>query len=401
MNLVILTQYFYPENFRINDLVFELAQRGHNISVLTGIPNYPEGNFFKGYFFRPYIEKVNGVNIIRSPLIPRGRNKFMLVLNYLSFPFFASFFSLLFINKKIDHIFIYGASPIFLALPSIFLKALTKAPVTLWIQDLWPESLSASKMIKNRAIIKLVGFVTSFIYYFMDKILITSPGFADSVKKYDKSKTPVEYLPQWGEEIFENRIFEGKFNVSDHVPKDSFKVMFAGNIGFAQNLDILLNAALLLKEYDISFVILGEGRDKKRLQERVRQENLTKVIFPGSFPLSTMPNFFDSADILFLSLVDDSLLSLTVPGKMQAYMAMGKPILTAISGAASLVVEEAKVGFSCSPNDSGQLAKKILKIFHMDQDQKDEIKKNAASYYNENYNRKKSISRIERILQGF
>lgn len=401
MNLLILTQYFYPENFRINDLAFEMQKRGHSVSILTGLPNYPGGKLEKGYSFRPYIEMINGVNVIRSPLVPRGsNNKLMLALNYISFPIFASMMSLFFINKKIDHIFIYGASPIFLAIPSIFLKFITRAPVTLWIQDLWPESLSASRMVKSNTLIKLVGKITTLIYYFMDRILITSPGFIESVRKYDKSQTPIDYLPQWGEEIFENKILCKQINVYKHMPRNSFKVLFAGNIGFAQNLEILIKAAEILKKHDITFVILGEGRDRIRLRKIIEDKKLSNVLFPGSFDISTMPNFFEAADALFLSLMDDSVLSLTVPGKIQAYMAMGKPILTAINGAASQVVEDAEAGFSCPPEREDLLAENILKVFNMDLAQKSKIKESALNYYHKNYSRKVSIDRIERILQG-
>lgn len=401
MNILVVTQYFHPENFRINDLVFELKSRGHSVIVLTGLPNYPDGKLYKGYRFRPYFEEVGGVKIVRSPLIPRGSNsKLMLALNYLSFPLFASFMSLYFLFKKVDKVFVYGASPVFLVIPSIPVKIMKNVPIVLWIQDLWPESLTASKMINNRIAIGIVGKITSFIYHFMDKILITSPGFIESLKKYDKSKTPIEYLPQWGEELFEKKILSNQINVYDYLPKESFNIVFAGNIGFAQNLEILIKAASLLKEYKLTFVIVGDGRDKGRLQEIVKNKGLTNIIFPGSFKLECMPNFFDAADVLFLSLINDPVLSLTVPGKIQAYMAMGKPIITAINGAASDVIRDAQVGLTCSPDDPKSLAESILKIFNMSQDEKNQLKENARIYYQKNYSRNESINRVERILQS-
>ena len=235
MNILIVSQYFSPENFRINDLADELNHRGNNITVLTNVPNYPHGKYFDGYgIFKKNKENINNINIIRSPIIPRGSGSgIRLTLNYLSFVFGAIFSSLQLINKKFDVIFVFEPSPITVCLPAIFIKKIKKIPICLWVLDLWPESVVSANNLNTKFVPSLLNPLVKYIYNKSDKILVSSKGFIDSIKKRGISKNKIIYFPQWAEEIFKPLIPKQK--LLEKIPNHSFKIMFAGNIGEAQD----------------------------------------------------------------------------------------------------------------------------------------------------------------------
>jgi colanic acid biosynthesis glycosyl transferase WcaI len=389
LNILVVSQYFYPENFRINDLALGLIELGHDVTVLTGTPNYPEGIFFDGYRPRFKQETYKGIKVIRVPLVARGKkSKVLLALNYLSFALSASFIVPFLSLTKIDQIFIYGASPIFSAIPGIIVKFFTRAKTTLWVQDLWPESLSATQMIKNPLLIGMVGFCTRLIYAAMDEILITSKGFKSSINKYDTTKTPISYFPQWGEKIFEEQIIKEDLDVKAIFP-EGFCVLFAGNIGVAQSLDIVIEAAEKLRSYEeIKFVLLGDGRDKARLKVLTQEKGLEKkIIFIDSYSIDFMPTFFSNADVLFLSLAKDPIFSITVPGKVQAYMASAKPIVTAVDGEASNLIKEAQCGFIGESEDGAAFAENILRAYSLSTSERNNLAANGRRYYMNNFRR--------------
>ena len=258
MKILVVTQYFWPEQFKILDLCQELTKRGHEITVYTGLPNYPEGKLFSGYsFFGPYSETYDQIKIIRVPLIPRGKKKgIQLAFNFFSFAFFATLLAPFVVRGKFDKIFIFEPSPVTVAIPAIFLKFIKKNPIIFWVQDLWPDSLVATQTVHNKKILNLVQKMVVWIYKHTDKILVTSKGFIPKIVNVGVSEDKILYWPQWAEAIFlDSQILE---NYKDeNLPSTGFKIMFAGNIGSSQDFTTIVEAATILKDNNnIHFVML-------------------------------------------------------------------------------------------------------------------------------------------------
>lgn len=395
MKILVVTQYFWPENFRINDLCDGLVERGHEVTVYTGLPNYPEGSFFKGYsFFGPYHETKGKIKIIRSPLIPRGKNKSVrLALNYFSYFFFASIFAPFLVRGKFDKIFVYEPSPITVAIPGIVLKYLKRAPMFFWVTDLWPESLEATGVVKNKKILGAVALLVKWLYKHSDKILITSKGFAPRVKALGGKDSQIVYFPQWAEALFENptQDYEDK-----NIP-DGFKIMFAGNIGSSQDFETIVTAAKILKDQShIHFVILGDGLMRSWAQEEVNKENLKATFhFLGRKPVETMPYYYSKADVMLMSLTNTDLFSITVPSKLQSYLASKKPVLASMNGEGAEIVREFKAGLVCPAGQPKLLAETILKMSKLSKEELQEMGNNAYKCYLSEFERGKLISQLE------
>ena len=349
MNILIVTPHFYPENFRINDFAVEFQKKGHNITVLTGIPDYPAGKYFDGYgLFKRSKETYQDINIYRAPRIPRGSgSNLRLSLNYISFVFGAVFKSLFFLRAKIDIIFVLGISPVTVCLPAIFFKKIRKIPLCFWVLDLWPESVVSAGNLKSSLIPTMLNPVVKFIYKHSDRILVSSKGFISSIENKGVDREKIEFFPQWAEPIF-TPIKSGEYLLGD-IPENSFKIMFAGNIGDAQDFSSILEAANRLK-YDksIHWVILGGGRKEAWVRSKIIEYELEECFhLLGSYPLEKMPGFYYNADVMLFSLKDEYIFSITIPAKVQSYLACGKPILSMINGEGGNIIEEANAGLSC------------------------------------------------------
>ena len=398
MNILIVSQYFHPETFRINEIATDLVKRGHKVSVLTGLPNYPEGKLYPGYrlgFQREYFE---GVEVLRCPLVPRGSSSVQLILNYISFPFFACLYSLLLIERRFDRVFICQLSPIFIAIPGLFYKFFTKTKVVMWVLDLWPESLIATNTTKNPIIINVVGFISRLIYYGVDLLLVSSKGFTESINRWDISHTPVVFFPQWGEVLFENMAGAQK----RYLPREDcfkLKILFAGNLGTAQGLDVILKAMSELKSESVGVYFVGEGRDSSRLKEIKNFYELDNVFFLPKVSLEEVPSFFKASDILFLSLVDDPMLGLTIPGKLQAYLASGKPVLCSATGEASEIISNSGCGLVSPARDSQKLKANILKLLSMEQVEFKTMGEAGFDYYKNNFLKENLLDSLEKILE--
>jgi glycosyltransferase involved in cell wall biosynthesis len=400
VRVLVVSQYFWPENFRINDLVRSLSEREHQVTVLTGIPNYPEGRFFKGYgLWRNMRQKYFGAEIIRVPLFPRcGGRSIPLLLNYVSYAFFASLMSPFLIKGKFDLIFVCQLSPVTVGLPAIRLKKLLKAPIVFWILDLWPESLSASGAVSDKRILAYMDKVVRFIYHNADKIVVTSKGFIDRVKAKGISSERLDYFPNWYEpEYNDNQADE--FLCRDAIlqlPK-GLRVMFAGNVGAAQDFGTILAAAELLKTYtDIHWIILGDGRKLEWAKEQVSLRDLTGCVhLLGRFPPETMPGFFAEADVMLVTLKSDPIFSLTIPGKIQSYMACSKPIIAAIDGEGSRLLIESGAGLASPSEDPGALAESVLALYRMPKEKRMEMGESGRKYCEENFNREVLMDRLE------
>lgn len=397
MKILVVTQYFWPEQFKINDLCEGLIERGHEVTVYTGLPNYPEGEFYKGYsFMGPYHESWGKIKIIRSPLIPRGKSKSVqLALNFFSFFFFASLLAPFLVRGKYDKIFVYEPSPITVAIPGIVLKYLKKVPMFFWVTDLWPESLEATGAVKNKNILALIAQLVRKLYKHSDKILITSKGFAPRVKALGGKDEQIVYFPQWAEALY-LKMPDPQFS-DPLIPVAGFKIMFAGNIGTSQDFETIVHAALLLREHtEIIFLILGDGLMKKWAHGEVEKNNLaSNFIFLGRKPVEMMPSYYSKADLMLMSLTNTDLFSITVPSKLQSYLASAKPILASINGEGAEIVREWKAGMTCQATNPVLLAETILKMSKLSQIELSQMGKNAFKCYQSEFEREKLISLLE------
>lgn len=403
MKILVVTQYFWPESFRINDLVLGLHAKGHDVTVLTAKPNYPNGKFFGGYsFFGKSEEIYEGIKVIRVPIIPRfsGRG-YQLALNYLSFIFFSSIFGVFFCRgKKFDAVFSFLPSPLTSALPALLLSKIKRAPVYLWVQDLWPESVEAIGAIKSKYILGIIERVVKFIYQHADNILVSSKSFEPSVRKYllknSKIQANVMYFPNPVEDLYRPVQKSMGFKEKYGLPS-GFILMFAGNVGYAQDFPNILNTAEKLKDHkDIKFVILGEGRHFSWVKSEVEKRNLSEtVILLGRHPSELMPQFFSHAEVMLVTLKDEPVFKLTVPCKIQSYLACAKPIISVIDGEGGEIVVEAGAGLAVSPGDPDKFAKAILKMYQAEVGVRKEMSEKALTFHMNNFRRELLIDRLE------
>lgn len=400
MRILVVTQYFYPENFKSNDLAFDLAKRGHEVTVLTGLPNYPKGKIYKGYgVFKKRKEILNGVKIIRSLVIPRGKgNGLMLALNYFSWAFFASFRAcILALFHKYDAIVVHETSPITQGFPALVVKKIQAIPIYFWVLDLWPESLQSAGGINNKSVLDFFTSITKLMYNHSKKILISSRGFEESILKKGDYAEKLEYFPNWAEDVFS----EKKHAIIPTLP-DGFIVMFTGNIGEAQDFDHVMQAALLLKEdKDIKFVFIGDGRKKAWVDNFIQSHKLHDTVFTlGHFPITSMPAFLEQANVMLLSLKDDYIFSLTIPAKLQFYMSAGKPIVGMINGEAGSVIERVNCGLSAPAGDYQALVRNIKKLKEKDTTELNKLGRNGRDYYKKHFTLKTCMDHLCLLLNA-
>ncbi|MCZ4242910.1 glycosyltransferase family 4 protein [Pedobacter punctiformis] len=402
MRILVVSQYFWPENFRINDFVLGLQEKGHEIEVLTGKPNYPKGKYYSGYsFFGKRTEIWNGIKIHRAPLFRRHNGKGLnLAFNYLSFMIFGTLRSLT-IKGKFDHILVFQPSPITTAIPAIFLKWLKKASLFIWVQDLWPHSVTAAGGIHNKSIIKFLDSLTKWIYKRCDKILIQSEGFRNIINEQGIDNSKIEFYPNTVETFFKKTAIN---NDCLSLLPNGFKIMFAGNIGEAQDFETIIEAAKIVaqEQPDIKWIILGDGRKKHYLHQKVLEYGLEgNFILLGSFPVEKMPYFFACADCLLVSLKKDFIFSLTIPSKLQSYLACSKPILASLDGEGANIVKAANAGFTANAEDPIALASQVIKLRQMPTNQLVEMGENGGRYFQENFNRDVLLIKIIHLFRQF
>ena len=398
MRILVISQYFYPENFRINDLVFSLKQRGHHIELLTGKPNYPKGEYFKGYSWKSHSEEdIQGVKTYRSNLILRkSGGGLRLFLNYISFVFFA-FFKIFKIKGKFDKVFIYAPSPITVGFLGILAAKRFNCKSYLWVHDLWPESVRVAGGVSNKVLLGLINIMTKMIYKYTDQILVQSPKFIDYIKKQNVKEDKLIYYPYYAEDFY--KVVKAKKPYKEQFP-NGFNLVFAGNIGVAQNFDTIISAFELLKEYKINLVVFGDGRDKRRVVEVIQQKGLSdKFYFLGSYPPEEMPNYFSCADALLITLKKADIFSYTIPGKLQSYLACGKPILGALDGIGNEIIKNSASGYAGPAENVKELASNILKLFNDNPITKKSFSENAISYFNIHFEKEKLLQKLESIFE--
>lgn len=404
MRILIVTQYFWPENFRITDLAINLKSKGHDVTVLTGMPNYPSGKAYEGYnrWWKKRYEVMQGISLIRIPIFLRRESKgWQLALNYLSFVVSGCLLAPWFLrNKKFDVIFCYEPSPVTVALPAIVMKHVKKVPLLFWVQDLWPETLVATGAVQSSTILAMVKKMVKYIYRACDYVLVQSRGFIAPVIAMGAESEKVRYFPNWAELLYQPVDLDMTATERDEVPKQGFVVMFAGNLGVAQSLDTIVSAAERLKYEDIHWVFLGDGREKVWLQNIIIEKALEdKIHILGSRPIETMPAYFSLADVMLVTLRDDPVMATTIPGKVQSYLACGKPVIGALNGEGSKVIHESGAGYCTGADDVDGLANAVLKMSQLSETERDNMGKSARRYYEQNFNRDMLISQLEEWMQ--
>lgn len=403
MRILVVTQYFWPENFRITDLVLALKEKGHEVVVLTAMPNYPNGRLYDGYsWWEKRRDNMGDTPVFRVPIFLRRKSKsWHLILNYLSFVISACIIGPYFLRgKQFDVVFAYGPSPATVALPAILLAKLKKAKMFFWVQDLWPEAISATGAISSNKILSSVRCMMKKIYQYCDCILVQSESFIEPVVSVGADRNKVKYFPNWAEALYKPTKLASDAPERKEVPSNGFVVMFAGNLGVAQSLDSIISAADALKNENIYWVFLGDGRRRSWLEEVVDEKQLEKVVVLGSRPIETMPAYFSLADAMLVTLKDDPLMSTTIPGKLQSYLACGKPIIGALNGAGKKVIDNSFSGYSVKSDDVDALVDAVIKMSHLSGSKVDKMGDSARTYYVENFDRGKLINELEVWMQA-
>lgn len=395
MRIQIVSQYFYPEPFRITDIVKELTAQGHEVRVLTGLPNYPEGKVLEDYRkFQRRKEELFGAHIDRAWLMGRGQGGLRLLLNYVSFAV-SAWFRALFIDRKADVVLIMQYSPISVCHAGYLYGRLTKTPVMLYCLDLWPESINTRMKIPQHSLMyKLLVKYCRMLYNRCDVLGITSRGFEGYFRDVLSMDRELEYIPQYAETLFEPTPLR-----SDNT----FRVVFAGNVGKAQSVDTIIHAARVLKDDPrIRWDIVGSGSDLDHCKKLAKEFGLKDIVtFHGRRPLEDMPFFYDNADALVVTLGDNEIISMTLPGKVQTYMAAGRPVIGAVKGECARVIQEADCGLVCEPGDYNGLASCVQQMAG-DRTAHQQYAANAWTYYSENFTKEmffdRMIGRFEKMI---
>ncbi len=401
--VLVVTQYVYPENFKSNELVFELAKRGYHVEVLTGIPNYPEGFYYKGYgILKKRIEKKDGVTFYRCVQTPRGRKAsgIGLSINYLSFVFSATLWVLFFFmwRKRYDAIITHEPSPITQLIPACILGIIRKIPVYSWIMDIWPDAMknSVSEGLYKR-ILPILTYITEWTYRHSDKLLITSKGFEELICRNTDYHHKIVYYPNWSIDM---SITNSKYPIP--ILPEGFKIMLAGNLGEAQNLDAVGECMKLLKDCkEVKWIFVGDGSWKSWLENFVKENSLTDIAFLlGRFPGSAMPAFFKEADAMLVTLRGGFIdLDMTVPARVQSYMSARKPILAMIGKGTANLIEEIDCGYAVAPSDYRALAEVIRNKVLTDKIGFAEKGINGRKSYEKDFTLDRCIDHLEQILQ--
>jgi colanic acid biosynthesis glycosyl transferase WcaI len=402
MHILIVTQYFWPENFRVNDLAAGLVERGYEVTVLTGVPNYPHGRFFRGYgLFKNRTGLYRGCRVIRVPLVPRGKSRpAELLLNYLSFAATASVFAPWVARRGVDAILVCQLSPATVGIPAVVATWLRPCPLALWVLDLWPESLSATGAVSSRAILGMVGRLVSQIYRRSDVILASSKGFVPLIEQRGGAAGAVHHFPNWVDKC--DRAPDAIDAGGVDLPAAGFRLMFAGNIGRAQSFETIVGAATRLKtEPSIHWCIVGDGRMRPWLEQEVAVRGLSETMhLLGSQRPEAMQALFAQADALLVTLGRDNLFALTAPGKLQSYLASGKLVVGALEGEGRRILEESGAGVVCPPEDPDALADAVLTAFKMPESQRASMGSSGKRYCEDHFEREALLDRLDSWLRA-
>ena len=401
MRIVILTQWYPPEPaLLLQELAQTLKSRGHKVTVLTGFPNYPSGELYPGYRLRlRQRETLGGVPIVRMPLYPEhSRSGIRRVLNYISFALSSAILGAWSVSRP-DVVFVYHP-PLTIGVPAYVLSRLWRVPFVYQVQDLWPETLSATAMLNNRRLLDWIDRFARFVYSRADKILVISPGFRKNLLDKGVPAEKVHVVSNWVE-------FEDGPLVKPDLEWASrlglagrFNVMFAGNMGQAQALETVIEAAALLRDLPkIQFVFVGDGLALPSLKQAVQDKNLSNVRFLGRYPQQTMPNLYALVDVLLVHLKDAPLFEITIPHKVLTYLGAGKPILAAVAGDAAAIVLQTGAGTTCPPENPQALSEAVRYLFAMSPEARQTMGERGIQAAHTSYSREELVSKIEDVLR--
>lgn len=400
MRLLVVSQYFWPENFRVNDMVAELVQRGHEVTVLTGYPNYPAGALFPEFVANPAaFDSFEGARIVRVPLLARGQSSARLMLNYFSFAASATVLGLWKLRgRQYDVVFCNQLSPITVGLPAAALSRVKRAPMLMWVLDLWPDTLHALGVVKSPKLLAAVGMLVRFVYRRCDIILAQSRSFIPQIRHLAGPGARVEYFPSWAEALFD---VAAPAPAPEVPPAPGvFSIMFAGNVGDCQDFPAILDAAELLKDHPgVRWLIVGDGRRSEWVAQQVRSRGLQdRVLLLGRFPVERMASFFKHAGALLVSLKDEPIFAMTIPGKLQSYLAAGQPVIAMLNGEGADVVERARAGLTCPAGDHKALAAAVLRMAAMSPQERSEMGANGLKASATHFNRANLITDLEQWM---
>ena len=404
-HILVISQYFHPETFRVNDMACEWVKRGYKVTVLTGIPNYPMGKYFEGYDKRHRTRETwNGVNIIRIPLTARG-NSSSKILNACGMA--ANYFSFVKSGKKwvkskeaadlhVDIVFMFEVSPMTQALIGVWYGKRYNVPTFLYVQDLWPENVETVTGIHNKAIIGPIDRMVDKIYRETGTIFTTSPSFVEAIvnRKVPVDRNKVHYWPQYAEEFYKPM---------DPVEVDgidrtdgSYKIAFTGNIGTVQGLDVLPKTAKLLKEEAVRFVIVGDGRYQPEFERQIDELGVRdKFIMIPRVSAERVPEILSNVEAGFISFNKTPLWENTIPAKLQSYMACGKAIIASASGETERVITEAGCGVCCEIGNAEALVDGIRTMMKSDST---EMGRRARQYFEEKFDKKKLMDEMDGFI---
>jgi colanic acid biosynthesis glycosyl transferase WcaI len=401
VKILLVTQYFWPESFRINDLVRAWRERGHDVTVLTGLPNYPAGRFFAGYSLQgPYRQTFFGARVQRLPLLPRGaRRSLRLALNYLTFVLSGVLIAPLAVRGAYDVAFVYAVSPITACIPALWFKWLRNIPVMLWLQDLWPDNLSAAGVVRSPTVMRPVTALSRWIYRHCDVILVQSPGFIEPVRRVCPDAADLRVLPNWADDFYRPECVEADARERREVP-EGFTVMFAGNLGSVQALETTIDAAEILRDEAVHWVFIGDGNQRQPLERECRARGLeTCVRFLGSRPAEAMPRYLSLADVLLVSLRRDNSFASTIPAKVQSCLAVGRPLLAALEGEGARIVCESGAGMVVVPEDAQALADGVRTLLRAGPVARRKMGDNGRRYAAQHFDRVTLITMLEEWMK--
>lgn len=389
---LILGEVFYPEDFIINDLVHEWSERGYELEILTNVPSYPFGKVYEGYKNDIYQQtEFNGIKIHRFPIVPGyEKNRFLKILNYLCFLCFSSII-ILFIGKRFDRIFVYHTGPLTLAVAAVLAKKIYGIPVTIWTQDLWPDTVYAYGFKKTRVLRLFLDGLVKFIYRNCQTILVSCEGFSEKLNVYVPNKK-IHYVPNWPliNGVSDKEItLAGKFNFT-----------FTGNIGKMQNLEnIVLAFNIHVKKYEDSHLnIVGDGSSLAGLRKLVATNNISGVTFTGRRPLAEMPSFFKASQVLIISLINKPIYKITIPSKFQTYLTAAKPIFAVMDGEMKKIVEKNNLGLAVEPANIDAIAEGFDTFRTMKTAEFDSISSNATHLLKTEFQRETTLNKITNLF---
>lgn len=402
-HILVVSQYFYPETFRINDMCQEWVKRGYKVTVVTGIPNYPMGKIFEGYGFTKKRHEIwNGIEIYRIPLIPRGSGAVGMIANYLSFMTSGMIAGKI---KRInaDLVFSFEVSPMTQVVTGISFSKRLHVPHYLYVQDLWPENVITVTGINSPLVIRPIDRLVDYVYKNSNEIFATSPSFVRTIcnRKRPVDEHKVHYWPQYAEEFYKpvDKTIAKRTAISYGIAdEDSFKIIFTGNIGVAQGLQILPQTAKILKEENVKFVIVGDGRYLENLKADIEKNNVQdKFVMIERQKAETIPVLLAACEAAFISFAEDELWTKTIPAKLQSYMACGMPVVAAAQGETARIIEESGCGLCCRLGDATQLSQTIVKMMHADLT---EMGKKSRKYFENNFDKQVLMDEMDKYFQG-